>query len=76
MVYSSKVLERGHGSDHYETTLFIDLPLVRGRGGDDAKFAVDHDQLQTVQSDSQGDELNGTIKIIKEMHYDAQNKVG
>jgi hypothetical protein len=75
VVSSSKVLERGHGSDHYETTLFLDLPLVRGRGGDDAKFAVDHYQLQSVQADSQRDELNGAIKIIKEMHYDAQNKV-
>ncbi len=75
VVSSSKVLVKGDGNDHYETALFLDLPLVQGRGGDDAKFAVDHDQLQPVRSESQGDELNGTIKVIKEMHYNAQSKV-
>jgi hypothetical protein len=39
-VSSSKLLATGHSDDYYETELFLDLPLARGRGDDDAKFAV------------------------------------
>jgi len=52
-VFSSRVLVTGHGADHYETALFVDLPLHRywgdGQGVDDTVFVVDHDQLRPVQ---------------------------
>jgi hypothetical protein len=75
VVSSSKVLVTGRGRDHYKTALFLDLPVVRGRRDDDARFAIDGDQLQPVRSDSREDQPDGTYKIVEEMHYDADNKV-
>jgi hypothetical protein len=120
-VFSSKVLVTGQGKDHYETALFLNLPLHRtwgdGEGIDDNVFVLDHDQLRPVAiadavTDSKqlhGDEVvwngalgndfkdndlefgfpifrsvchacvtpfevDGTYKVVKEMHYDAQKK--
>jgi HEAT repeat protein len=51
-VFSSKVLVVGQGKDHYETALFLNLPLHRtwgdGEGIDDNVFVLDHDQLRPV----------------------------
>jgi HEAT repeat protein len=51
-VFSSKVLVTGQGKDHYETALFLNLPLHRtwgdGEGIDDNVFVLDHDQLRPV----------------------------
>jgi HEAT repeat protein len=52
-VFSSKVLVRGRGREHYESSLFVNLPLHRYSadwdGIDDNVFAVDHDQLRPVE---------------------------
>jgi len=51
-VFSSKVLVTGQGNDHYETALFLNLPLHRvwgdGDGIDDNVFVLDHDELRPV----------------------------
>jgi HEAT repeat protein len=120
-VFSSKVLVTGQGKDHYDTALFLNLPLHRtwgdGEGIDDDVFVLDHNELRPVAiadavTDSKqlhGDEVvwngalgndfkdndlefgfpifrsvchacvtpfdvNGTYKVVKEMHYDAQKK--
>lgn len=56
VVFSSKVLVRGRGREHYDTALFVDLRLHRywgdGDGVDDTVFVVDHDELRHVQIES------------------------
>jgi HEAT repeat protein len=51
-VFSSKVLVTGQGKEHYDTALFLNLPLRRvwgdGEGIDDNVFVLDHDQLRPV----------------------------
>ena len=51
-VFSSKVMVTGQGKDHYDTALFLNLPLHRtwgdGEGIDDNVFVLDHDQLRPV----------------------------
>jgi HEAT repeat protein len=51
-VFSSKVLMTGRASEHYETALFLDLPMERtwgdGAGVFDTVFVLDHDQLRPV----------------------------
>ena len=51
-VFSSKALVTGQGKDHYETALFLNLPLHRtwgdGEGIDDNVFVLDHNQLRHV----------------------------
>jgi HEAT repeat protein len=51
-VFSSKVLVTGQGKDHYETALFLNLPLHRtwgdGDGIDDNVFVLDRDELRPV----------------------------
>jgi len=122
-VFSSKVLVTGQGKDHYETALFLNLPLHRtwgdGEGIDDNVFVLDHKQLRHVAiADAEEDskqlrdgetvwngalgndfkdndlefafpvwakdsachacvgpfDVDGTYKVVKEMHYDAQKK--
>ncbi len=122
-VFSSKVLVTGQGKEHYDTALFLNLPLHRtwgdGEGIDDNVFALDHDELRPVKiADAEQDskqlrdgetvwngalgnafkdndlefgfpvwpndaachacvgpfDVNGTYKVVKEMHYDAQKK--
>ena len=122
-VFSSKVLVTGQGKDHYETALFLNLPLHRtwgdGEGIDDNVFVLDHDQLRPVAiADAEEDskqlrdgenvwngalgndfkdndlefafpvwakdsachacvgpfDVDGTYKVVKEMHYDVQKK--
>ncbi len=122
-VFSSKVLVTGQGKDHYETALFLNLPLHRvwgdGEGIDDNVFVLDGDELhsvaiadaeegskqlregETVWNGGLGNgfkdndlefsfpvwpngaachacvgpyDVDGTYKVVKEMHYDAQKK--
>lgn len=51
-VFSSKVLVTGQSNDHYETALFLNLPLHRtwgdGDGIDDNVFVLDRDELRPV----------------------------
>jgi hypothetical protein len=51
-VFSSKVLVTGQGKDHYETALFLNLPLHRtwgdGEGIDDNVFVLDRNELRPV----------------------------
>ena len=66
-VFSSKVLVTGQGKDHYETALFLNLPLHRvwgdGDGIDDNVFVLDHDHLRPVAiADAEMDS--------KQMHQD------
>jgi HEAT repeat protein len=121
-VFSSKVLVTGQGKDHYDTALFLNLPLHRtwgdGEGIDDNVFVLDRDQLrpvaiadaevdskqlhrdETVWNGGSGNEfkdndlefafglwkadachacaepfeVQGTYKVVKEMHYDGYKK--
>ena len=122
-VFSSNVLVTGQGKDHYETALFLNLPLHcvwgDGDGIDDNVFVLDHDQLRPVPiADAEEDskqlrdgenvwngalgndfkdndlefsfpvwateaachacvgpfEVDGTYKVVKATHYDAQKK--
>jgi HEAT repeat protein len=121
-VFSSKVLVTGQGKDHYDTALFLNLPLHRtwgdGEGIDDNVFVLDHNELrpvtiayaiadskqlhtdETVWNGALGNdfkdndlefgfpvwkndachacvgpfEVDGTYKVVKEMHYDPQKK--
>ena len=121
-VFSSKVLVTGQGKDHYDTALFLNLPLHRvwgdGEGIDDNVFVLDHNDLrpvaiadavtdskqlhrdETVWNGALGTgfkdndlefsfgvwasdachacvgpfEVDGTYKVVKEMHYDPQKK--
>ena len=51
-VFSSNVLVTGRGKEHYEPSLFVNLPLHRYSGDwdgiDDTVFVLDHDQLRPV----------------------------
>jgi HEAT repeat protein len=51
-VFSSKVLVTDQGKEHYDTALFLNLPLHRtwgdGEGIDDNVFVLDHNQLRPV----------------------------
>jgi HEAT repeat protein len=121
-IFSAKVLVTGQGKDHYESALFLNLPLHRvwgdGEGIDDNVFVLDHNDLrpvaiadavtdskqlhrdETVWNGALGNgfkdndlefsfgvwasdachacvgpfEVDGTYKVVKEMHYDPQKK--
>jgi HEAT repeat protein len=51
-LFSSRVLVTNQGKEHYETDLFVDLPMERtwgdGAGVDDSVFVLDRDQLRPV----------------------------
>jgi HEAT repeat protein len=52
-VFSSRVLVTGRWNQHYETALFVDLPVHRYSsdwdGINDTVFVLDHDQLRPVE---------------------------